>query len=64
MEGEGVTLERFGSERKWTPASANKSKLNQAKLHTDTYMRTYTKGQNKTKQNKGHRIVDLTPPWS
>ena len=28
------------------------TKLNKEKLHTDTYMRTYTKGQNKTKQSK------------
>jgi len=50
MEGERATLERFGSSR--TRPLTNKSKLNQAKLHTDTYMHTYTQGKNKIKQMK------------
>jgi len=50
MEGERATLDRFGSSRTRPPA--NKSKPNQAKLHTYTYMHTYTQGKNKIKQMK------------
>ena len=39
-KGQAETHERFGSSKKWTPT--NKKKLKKAKLHMDTYTRTYT----------------------
>jgi len=64
-KGAGATHARFCSLEKRPPA--NKAKLNKTKLHTDTYLRTYTEGQNKTKQSKttkdcGSNSEDLIRP--